>query len=103
LGEARVVLEHHVNAMFELQISDVPHGQEDFIYGDYFLFKIQHRSYIMQGLFAYDKVEQRRRLASGILNYVRLQMNPFASRIAHEGDFDVAHLCGFKGAIGSTP
>jgi len=44
LGEARVVLERLVNAMFELQITDVPHGQEDFIYGDCFLFKIQRRS-----------------------------------------------------------
>jgi len=38
--------------MFELQIADVPHGQEDFIYGDSLLFEIQHRSYIMQGLLA---------------------------------------------------
>jgi len=67
LGEARVVLERLVNAMYELQITDVPHGQEDFIYGDCLLFKIQHRSYIMQGLLAYDKVVQQRRLASGIL------------------------------------
>ena len=89
--------------MFELQIIDVPHGQEDFIYGDGFFFKIQHRSYIMQGLLAYDKVVQRRRLALGILDNIRLQMNPFASRIVHEGDFDVAHLCGFIGAVGSTP
>ena len=57
----------------------------------------------MQGLLAYDKVIQWRHLASGIINNIRLQMNPFASRIVHEGDFDVAHLCGFKGAIGSTP
>ncbi len=27
LGEARVVLERLVNALFELQITDVPHGQ----------------------------------------------------------------------------
>ena len=97
------MLEHLVNAIFELQIADVPHGQEDFIYGDCFLFEIQHRSYIMQGLLAYDKVVQRRHLALGILDNIRLQMNLFASRIVHEGDFDVAHLCGFKGAIESTP
>ncbi len=78
LGEARVVLERLVDARFELQIIDVPHGQEDFIYGDCFFFKNQHRSYIMQGLLAYDKVIQRRCSSLGILDNVRLQMNPFA-------------------------
>jgi len=103
LGEARIVLERLVDAMFELQIIDVPHGQEDFIYGDGFFFQIQHRSYIMHDLFAYDKVVQWWRSTSRILENSRLQMNPFAIRIVHEGDLDVAHLCGFKGAVGSTP
>ena len=69
LGEARVVLERLVDAMFELQIFDVPHGQEDFIYGDGFVFKIQHRSYIMRDLFAYDKVVQWR---SSTLEYSKI-------------------------------
>ena len=103
LGEARVVLERLVDARFELQFIDVPHGQKDFIYGDHFFFKIQHRSYIMQGLFAFDKVVQWRRSSSGILDNIRLQMNPFAGRVVHEGDLDVTHLGGFEGAIGSTP
>jgi len=42
-------------------------------------------------------------LLGEILDNIRLQMNPFASRIVHEGDFDVTHLCGFIGAVGSTP
>ena len=52
------MLERLVDARFDLQIIDVPHGQEDFIYGDGFVFKIHHRSYIMRDLFAYDKVVQ---------------------------------------------
>ena len=74
LGKARVVLEHLVNARFELQIIDVSHGQEDFIFGDHFFFKVQYRSYIMQSSFAYDKVVQRRRPSSRILDNVRLQI-----------------------------
>ncbi len=42
------------NARFELQIVDVPHGQEDVINGDGPFFEVQHCTYIMQGLLAND-------------------------------------------------
>ena len=48
----------------------------------------------MQGLFAYGKVVQQWCSTSGILDNIRLQMNPFASRIVHGGDLNVAHLEG---------
>jgi hypothetical protein len=35
------------NARFELQIFDVPHGQEDFINSDGPSFEVQHCTYIM--------------------------------------------------------
>ncbi len=56
---ARIKLKCPGNARFELQIVDVPHGQEDVINGDGLFFEVQHFTYIMQGLFANDKVVQR--------------------------------------------
>ncbi len=41
-------------ARFELQIDNIPHWQEDSIYGNGLLFEVQDRTYIMQDLFAYD-------------------------------------------------
>ncbi len=98
------MLERPGDARFELQITDVPHGQEDFIYGYCLFFKIHYRSYVMQGLLAYDEVVQWGHATSGILDNIRLQLNPFAGRVlVHEGDLDIAHLCSLKGAVGSTP
>jgi hypothetical protein len=42
------------DASFELQIIDIPHGQEDLIYGDCLLLEIQHHSQVVQGLLAQD-------------------------------------------------
>ncbi len=42
-----IKLKHPRNARFELQVVDVPHGQEDVINGDGFFFEVQHRTYIM--------------------------------------------------------
>jgi hypothetical protein len=52
LGIARIKLKQPGNARFELQIVDVPHGQEDIINGDGLFFEVRHRAYIMQGLLA---------------------------------------------------
>ncbi len=54
LGIARIKLKCSGNARFELQIVDVPHGQEDVINGDGPFFEVQHCAYIMQGLLAND-------------------------------------------------
>jgi hypothetical protein len=54
LGIARIKLKHPGNAKYELQIVDVPHGQEDIINGDGLFFEVQHGAYIMQGLLAND-------------------------------------------------
>ncbi len=54
LGKAGIELKHPGNAMFELQIVDVPHGQEDIINGDGPFFEVQHGAYIIQGLLAND-------------------------------------------------
>ncbi len=48
LGKAGIQLKHPGNARFELQIVDVPHGQEDFINGDGPFFEVQQGTYIMQ-------------------------------------------------------
>ncbi len=44
LGKASVLLEHPGNARLELQIVDIPHGQEDFINGDGLFFEVQHNA-----------------------------------------------------------
>jgi hypothetical protein len=36
-----------LDARLELQIIDIPHGQEDFINGDGLFFEVQHGTYIM--------------------------------------------------------
>jgi hypothetical protein len=54
LGQSGVLLERPGDAMFELQIVDVPHGLADLTDGDGPLFEVQDRAYIMQGLLAYD-------------------------------------------------
>ncbi len=41
-------------ARFELQIDNIPHWQEDTIYGNGFFFEVQDHTYIVQGLLAYD-------------------------------------------------
>ncbi len=41
-------------ARFDLQIDDIPHWQEDTIYGNGRFFKVQDRTYIVQSLLAYD-------------------------------------------------
>ncbi len=41
-------------AKFELQIDNIPHWQEDTIYGIGLFFEVQDRTYIMQGLLAND-------------------------------------------------
>ncbi len=41
-------------ARFELQIDNISHLQEDTIYGDGLFFEVQDRTYIVQGLLAYD-------------------------------------------------
>jgi hypothetical protein len=47
-------VKHPGNAGFELQVVDIPHGQEDIINGDGPFFEVQHGAYIMQGLLAND-------------------------------------------------
>ncbi len=41
LGQAGVLLERPGNARLELQIVDVPHGQEDFTNSDSLFFEVQ--------------------------------------------------------------
>ncbi len=41
-------------ARFELLIGNFPHWQEDTIYGNGLFFEVQDRTYIVQGLLAYD-------------------------------------------------
>ncbi len=47
LGKAGIESEHPGNARFELQVVDIPHGQEDIINGDGLFFKVQHCTNIM--------------------------------------------------------
>ncbi len=47
LGKGRIELKCPGNARFELQIVDVPHGQEDVINGDGPFFEVQHCTYSM--------------------------------------------------------
>ncbi len=47
LGIIGIKLKCSQNARFELQVVDVPHGQEDIINGDGLFFEVQHRTYIM--------------------------------------------------------
>jgi hypothetical protein len=54
LGKAGIKFKRPGKARFELQIVDVPHGQEDLINGDGPFFEVQHGAYIMQGLLAND-------------------------------------------------
>jgi hypothetical protein len=42
LGQAGVLLERPGNARLELQIVDVPHGQDDFINSDGLFFEVKH-------------------------------------------------------------
>ncbi len=39
---------------FELQIDNIPHWQENTIYGNGLFLEVQDRTYIVQGLLAYD-------------------------------------------------
>ncbi len=41
-------------ARLELQIDNIPHWQEDTIYGNGLFFEVQDRTYIKQDLLAYD-------------------------------------------------
>jgi hypothetical protein len=47
LGKAGVESKCPGNARFELQVVDIPHGQEDIINGDGLFFKVQHCTNIM--------------------------------------------------------
>jgi hypothetical protein len=47
LGKAGIELKHPGNARFELQVVDIPHGQEDIINGDGPFFEVQHGANIM--------------------------------------------------------
>ncbi len=103
LGIARNQLQCPGNARFELQIVDVPHGQEDVINGDSLFFEVQYRTYIMQGLLAYDKVVQWLWASHRVFHNIRAQVHLFASGIVDKEELDVTHLFGFKGAVGSAP
>ncbi len=63
---------------FELQVIDIPHGQEDIINGDGPFFEVQHSAYIMKGLFANDLVVQGQWSSFGILNDIWVQVHLFA-------------------------
>jgi hypothetical protein len=52
LGKAGIKLKRPGNARFELQVVDIPHGQENFNNGDGPFFEVQHSAYIMEGLLA---------------------------------------------------
>ncbi len=54
LGNAGIELKCPGNARFELQVVDIPHGQEDIINGDGPFFEVQHGANIMQGSLAND-------------------------------------------------
>ncbi len=54
LGKAGIKLKRPGNARLELQIVDIPHGQENFINGDGSFIEVQHGAYIMQSLLAND-------------------------------------------------
>jgi hypothetical protein len=97
------MFKHPRNARCELQIVDVPHGQEDFINGDGLFFEVQHSTYIMYSLLANDKVVQRLRASSGVFHYIQAHVHLFTCRILSEGEVDFTHLFGFVCAVGSAP
>ena len=47
LGKAGIELKRPGNARFELQVFNIPHGQEDVINGDGSFFEVQHGAYTM--------------------------------------------------------
>jgi hypothetical protein len=103
LSKVRIKLKCRGNARFELQIVDVPHGQENVINGDGPFFEVQHCTYTMQGLLANDWVVQWFRASFGVFHYIRVQVHLFTCGIVDEGELDFTHLFGFKGAVGSAP
>jgi hypothetical protein len=103
LKQAGVLLKYSGNARFELQVADIPHGQEDFINGDGLFFEVQHGAYIMLGLLVNDYVVQQWCACLGVLHYIRAKVHLFTGRVLHEGELDITHLLGFEGAIESAP
>jgi hypothetical protein len=75
LAKARIEFKSPRDASFELQIIDIPHGQEDLIYGDCFFLEVQHHSQVVQGLLAQDWVVLWRHAIAGTLNSIRFQIN----------------------------
>ena len=59
LSLARVVSQCSGYAMFELQVRNIPHREEDIIYGNGLLSEVQYGSNIVQCLFADYQVIQR--------------------------------------------
>jgi len=63
---------------FELQVRNIPHWEEDIIYGNGLLFEAQYCPDLVQCLLADDEVAQRCRSSWFIFYYVVGQMNWFA-------------------------
>ena len=62
-------------ARFELQVDNIPHWEEDTIYGNGLLFEVQYCPDLVQCLLADDEVIQRCRSSCVVLYYVGGQMN----------------------------
>ena len=75
LSLARVVSQCSGHARFELQVCNIPHREEDIIYGNGLLFEVQYSSDIVQCLLADYQVIQRCRSSRVVFYYVRGQVN----------------------------
>ena len=91
------------DALFELQIGNISHGQEDFVYLYGTFLEVQYNPQLMHGAFVDDEVIHRCSEAWLILYNVRCKMHLFVAREIHKGYFDVTHLVRDNGAVGSTP
>ncbi len=75
LSLARVVPQCSGYARFELQVRNIPHWEEDIIYGNGLLFEVQYCPDLVQCLLADDEVIQRCRSSCSVFYYVRGQMD----------------------------
>jgi len=62
-------------ARFELQVRNIPHWEEDIIYGNGLIFEVQYCPDLVQCLLADDEVIQRCRSSCFVFYYVGGQMN----------------------------
>ncbi len=99
LGEASIKLECPGNVWFELQIGNVPHGQEKLAYLYGLFLEVQYYPLVLQGLLVnYEVIHW-----CLVLYNIWLKVDLLAGGVLHKRDFNVTHIICDEGAIGSAP